>query len=121
MIINGKEYGLYLTIQAWTEISALCPDGDFSKVGSLMQGKDQLMNVVRILAALSRGYADHEETIEGHERPEVMTEKMLAALSPYVLNGQGVMEEVTAAMNGGTAHEIETEPASKNAEGAATA
>lgn len=122
MKINGKEYGLFLTIRAWTEICELCPDGDFGKVGDLLQGKGQMMNVVRILASLSRGYADHEVTVEGHERPEVLTEAYLSSLSPFILAEAGVVEEITTAMQGGTAQEIETEPVKgKNVEGAATA
>ena len=122
MILNGKEYGLYLTTQAWSEIAALCPDGNFSKFGSLMEGQDSMKNVVRILAALSRGYADYEEVILGHKRPEVLTEKYLSALSPFVFTKAGVMDEITNAMQGGTEQEIQTEPVKgKNAEGAATA
>lgn len=122
MKINGKDYGLYLTTQAWSDIAALTETGNFAQVGDLMQGKDQMKNVVKILAILSKGYADYMEVVEGKERPAELTEKFLSAISPYVLAEQGVMEEITGALQSGTAREVEEEPVKgKNAEGAATA
>lgn len=58
MQIHGREVGFRFTVGASAKISDLCPDGDISRLGEVLEG--QYGRVARdsaaIIAALSEGY-----------------------------------------------------------------
>lgn len=58
MQVHGREVGFRFTVGASVKISGLCPDGDISRLGEVLEG--QYGRVARdsaaIIAALSEGY-----------------------------------------------------------------
>lgn len=60
MQIYGREVGFRFTVGASAKISDLCPDGDISRLGKVLEG--QYGKVARdsasIIAALSEGYEE---------------------------------------------------------------
>lgn len=60
MQIYGREVGFRFTVGASAKISDLCPDGDISRLGEVLEG--QYGKVARdsasIIAALSEGYEE---------------------------------------------------------------
>lgn len=62
MRINGKEYGLRLTVAAAIETEKVCPEQDITKIGRILHGDpvEAVRNVIRIVKILSDGYADSE-------------------------------------------------------------
>lgn len=58
MQVHGREVGFRFTVGASAKISDLCPDGDISRLGDVLEG--QYGRVARdsaaIIAALSEGY-----------------------------------------------------------------
>lgn len=60
MQVHGREVGFRFTVGASAKISDLCPDGDISRLGEVLEG--QYGRVARdsaaIITALSEGYED---------------------------------------------------------------
>lgn len=67
MEVHGREVGFRFTVGASAKISDLCPDGDISRLGEVLEG--QYGKVARdsaaIVAALSEGY----EQAQAYEAP----------------------------------------------------
>lgn len=67
MQVHGREVGFRFTVGASAKISDLCPDGDISRLGEVLEG--QYGKVARdsaaIVAALSEGY----EQARAYEAP----------------------------------------------------
>lgn len=63
MRINGKEYGLRLTVAAAIETEKLCPEQDITKIAKILHGDpvEAVEKVIRIVKILSDGYADSEK------------------------------------------------------------
>lgn len=83
MIINGIEYGLCLTTEAGIKIAKICPDGDISKFGQLLDGKDYAKaaeNLAAIAEILSEGYANKELYDHGRTVPRLTKEELHGAL-----------------------------------------
>lgn len=63
MLINGKEYGLRLTVAAAIAVEKVCPGNDITRIRDVLKGKaaDVFRDVIRITQILSEGYADSEK------------------------------------------------------------
>lgn len=80
MRINGKEYGLRLTVAAAIEAEKVCPDQDITKIGRILHGDavEAVRNVIRIVKILSDGYADSERH-KGRAAKPVEIEELIGA------------------------------------------
>ena len=65
MRIKGREYGLRMTVSAAIAVEKVCPKGQINRIGDVLKGsaEDAVMNICRIAAALSRGFAESEAHI----------------------------------------------------------
>ena len=58
MQVHGREVGFRFTVGASAKISDLCPDGDISRLGEVLEGQYGKLarDSAAIIAALSEGY-----------------------------------------------------------------
>ena len=113
MNIFGNEYGFMLTVGASEEISELCPDGDLSRLGEVLQGSysQTIGTVTKMLLAMSRAY-DLNRAFEGHpqDHPELTANMLKALPQDKFLEAQG---EAMAAFRNDTKTTVEVEPSKK--------
>lgn len=59
MQVHGREVGFRFTVGASAKISDLCPDGDISRLGEVLEGSygKVVRDTVAIIVAMSEGYA----------------------------------------------------------------
>lgn len=118
MQVHGREVGFRFTVGASAKISDLCPDGDISRLGEVLEG--QYGRVARdsaaIIVALSEGYEQAQAyEVPGYEpRPltvdEVMTLRMdefnklqQAALAAWTEDSKPTVEVEPEKKEGGKA------------------
>lgn len=80
MQVHGREVGFRFTVGASAKISDLCPDGDISRLGEVLEG--QYGRVARdsaaIIAALSEGYEQARAfEIPGYKPQPLTVEEVL--------------------------------------------
>ena len=82
MKIYGEEYGMMLTIGATDEIGKFCPDGDFTRIGELLDQKysDMINAVAKFIVALSKGYDDNKRFSGEEVTHKPLTVEMVKAL-----------------------------------------
>lgn len=59
MLVHGREVDFLLSVGASAEISEMCPEGDLNRIGELFESNsygNQVMNIAKIISALSNGY-----------------------------------------------------------------
>ena len=78
MRINGKEYGLRLTVAAAIATEKVCPKTDITQIRDVLKGEDAAKNVIRIVRILSEGYADSEKH-KGRAESPVTIEELIGA------------------------------------------
>ena len=75
MQVHGREVGFRFTVGASAKISDLCPDGDISRLGEVLEG--QYGRVARdsaaIIAALSEGHEQARSFEESGYKPRPLT------------------------------------------------
>lgn len=111
---KGKEYGLELNIQSEIEISELCPDGDFAKIGEVLSSGtfiENVKNIIKIACMLSRGYEDHMK----YDNPEYEVNYLTEDDFKFAKNSDIFMltNAVTEAMSEGAEQTVETEVSKK--------
>lgn len=112
MVIYGKERGFLMTVGASAEISALCPDGDLSRLAEVFEqpyGK-QMHAVAQIIVALNKGY-NNAQRFNGGEYCEPLTADMVLALDTATY--QKLTAEALRAFTESVKTEVETAPAKK--------
>lgn len=59
MQVHGREVGFRFTVGASAKISDLCPDGDISRLGEVLEGSygKVVRDTAAIIVAMSEGYA----------------------------------------------------------------
>lgn len=59
MQVHGREVGFRFTVGASAKISDLCPDGDISRLGEVLEGGygKMVRDTAAIIVAMSEGYA----------------------------------------------------------------
>lgn len=67
MQVHGREVGFRFTVGASAKISDLCPDGDISRLGEVLEGQygKVARDTAAIIAALNEGY----EQARAYEAP----------------------------------------------------
>lgn len=87
MQVHGREVGFRFTVGASAKISDLCPDGDISRLGEMLEG--QYGRVARdsaaIIAALSEGYEQAQSyEVPGYKpRPLAVDEVMALRMDEF--------------------------------------
>ena len=83
MQVHGREVGFLFTVGASVEISELCPDGDLSRLGELLEGQygKVTRDTATIIAALSEGYEQAMAFEAPGYKPQSLTVDELLSLS----------------------------------------
>lgn len=84
MQVHGREVGFRFTVGASAKISDLCPDGDITRLGEVLDGQygQVTRDTAAIMAALSEGYEQARSfEVPGHE-PDPLTVDELFSLRP---------------------------------------
>ena len=81
MQINGKEYGLRLTVAAAIETEKVCPKTDITQIRDVLKGDAEkvLEDVIRITRILSEGYANSEKH-KGRAAEPVSIKELIGAI-----------------------------------------
>ena len=109
IIVGGKEYPLALTVQAFSDISDLCPGKDFDRINEINLAKVS----IKILAALSNGAEEQRAFGDpAYEKQPLNTKELLnMPVNEYLSLCQGgILAIIAKAMGGET---VEVEPAKK--------
>lgn len=110
MKLKEQEYKFELNIQSQNDITTLCPENDFSRIGEVLGGNNvtESMNaIIKIACMLNKGYEDHRKYDDDSYDVNYLTEDDCRFLTM-----QEVMElskEVTECMNHDAQVSIETE------------
>lgn len=80
--VGGKEYPLEMTVEAFLDISDLCPDGDFSRLNDVQDypTRQRIEISAKMLAALSRGAENSHAVQDPAYKPDPLTASQLLAL-----------------------------------------
>lgn len=75
MLVNKIERKFELNISSEDEISKMCPDEDFSKIGELFNGSPSSVfhNIIAMAVIMNRGYEDHKQYDDPEYHPVYMT------------------------------------------------
>lgn len=113
MQVHGREVGFRFTVGASAKISDLCPDGDISRLGEVLEG--QYGRVARdsaaIVAALSEGYEQAQAyEVPGYKpRPLTVDEVMTLRVDEFARLQQAAL----AAWMEDSKPTVEVEPGKK--------
>lgn len=113
MQIYGREVGFRFTVGASAKISDLCPDGDITRLGEVLDGQygQITRDTAAIMAALSEGYEQARSfEVPGHE-PNPLTVDELFSLRPSEFNA--LQREALASWAEGRKPTVEVEPEKK--------
>lgn len=79
------ERGFKLTVGASIAISKLCPDGDISRIGEILEGKnyaDTVQTSSAIIIALSEGYEKSKRYEDSTYKPNPLTMDDILSMPP---------------------------------------
>lgn len=113
MKIFGQEYGFLLTVGASAEIADLCPDGDLSKIGDMLNGKfsDIINFTASFVAEMAKGY-DEAERYSGRPVDHApLTPEMVKALPSSAM--KEVQDAALAAFRADMKTTVEVAPSKK--------
>lgn len=113
MEIYGKERGFSLTVRAASDVARLCPDGDLTRMGEILKGKnfaDNLEVISKFIVAMSNGYEERKH-FETGEAPDPLTIEQVQSLTMDELTR--LQEEAFSAFNGDAKPSVEAEPLKK--------
>lgn len=118
MRINGKEYGLRLTVAAAIATEKVCPEQDITKLGKILKGNadEAVRNVIRIVKILSDGYADSERHKGRAATPANMDELIDACAGELVFSH--LVESIVETFDRDYHGKIESKPTKKGREAA---
>lgn len=113
MQIYGEEYGMMLTVGATTEISEFCPDGDFTRIGELLDMKyvDMINAVSKFIVAMSKGYDDNKRFSGEEVTHKPLTVEMVKSLPATFF--KEAQTEAFAAFRDGSKTTVEVAPSKK--------
>ena len=88
MQIYGREVGFRFTVGASAKISDLCPDGDITRLGEVLEGQygQVTRDTAAIMAALSEGYEQALSFEAPGHKPDPLTVDELFSLRPSEFN-----------------------------------
>lgn len=88
MQIYGREVGFRFTVGASAKISDLCPDGDITRLGEVLDGQygQITRDTAAIMVALSEGYEQARSFEVPGYKPNPLTADELFSLRPSEFN-----------------------------------
>ena len=113
MQVHGREVGFRFTVGASARISDLCPDGDITRLGEVLEGQygQVTRDTAAIMVALSEGYEQARSfEVPGHE-PDPLTVDELFSLRPSEFNA--LQQAALAAWTEDSEPTVEVEPEKK--------
>lgn len=113
MQIYGREVGFRFTVGASAKISDLCPDGDITRLGEMLEGQygQVTRDTAAILAALSEGYEQALSFEAPGHKPDPLTVDELFSLRPSEFSA--LQQAALAAWAEGSKPTVEVEPEKK--------
>ena len=113
MKIFDEEYGFLLTVGASAEIADLCPDGDLTRMGELLEGRySQTVNfTAAFIQAMAKGFDDAKRFAGEEVTHKPLTAEMVKALPSNVF--KDVQAAALAAFQGDTKTTVEVAPSKK--------
>lgn len=117
MRINGKEYGLRLTVAAAIQTEKVCPGTDITQIRDVLKGEKAVENVIRIIRILSEGYADSEKH-KGRAETPVTIEELIGACGADELFFSHMVEAIAEAFARDYHGKIRSKPTKKGREAA---
>lgn len=114
--VRGKAYTLAVTVQAYAELSELCPGKDFSRIGEIV-GKpsgDALMITAKMLAIMSKASEQKKRFENPDYTMDPLKEEAVATLSlpEYIKLYEGFGKALQNAMGNQTV-QVESEKKTK--------
>nr|DAQ03330.1 MAG TPA: hypothetical protein [Caudoviricetes sp.] len=113
MQIYGREVGFRFTVGASAKISDLCPDGDITRLGEVLDGQygQITRDTAAIMAALSEGYEQARSfEVPGYEpQPLTMEEVLTLRMGEFAQLQQAAL----TAWAEGSKPTVEVEPEKK--------
>lgn len=118
MRINGKDYGLRLTVAAAIETEKLCPKQDITRIGELLHGTAAAAvgSVIGITKILSEGYANREKH-KGRAAAPVTDEELIGGFADELFFSH-LVESITEAFERDYHGKIASKPTKKGREAA---
>lgn len=88
MQVHGREVGFRFTVGASAKISDLCPDGDITRLGEVLESQygQITRDTAAIMAALSEGYEQARSFEVPGYKPDPLTVDELFSLRPSEFN-----------------------------------
>ena len=113
MQIYGREVGFRFTVGASAKISDLCPDGDITRLGEMLEGQygQITRDTAAILAALSEGYEQALSFEAPGHKPDPLTVDELFSLRPSEFSA--LQQAALAAWAEDSKPTVEVEPEKK--------
>ncbi len=113
MQIYGREVGFRFTVGASAKISDLCPDGDITRLGEMLEGQygQVTRDTAAILAALSEGYEQALSFEAPGHKPDPLTVDELFSLRPSEFSA--LQQAALAAWAEDSKPTVEVEPEKK--------
>lgn len=113
MQIYGREVGFRFTVGASAKISDLCPDGDITRLGEMLDGQygQVTRDTAAILAALSEGYEQALSFEAPGHKPDPLTVDELFSLRPSEFSA--LQQAALAAWAEDSKPTVEVEPEKK--------
>lgn len=113
MQVHGREVDFLFTVGASVKISELCPDGDLSRLGELLEGQygQVTRDTATIIAALNEGYELAMAFEAPGYKPQPLTADELLALSFAEFGA--LQKAALEAWRAGNATTVEVEPEKK--------
>lgn len=115
--VNGKEYPVAMTVQAFIDISELCPGGDIQRMQELasMPTNKSMKITAGIIAALSKAAENKQHFEDPEYKPDPIKIEGIMALS--IQEYTKIMEETFRVIGKEmTKQTVELEPPKKNGE-----
>ena len=115
MQIYGREVGFRFTVGASAKISDLCPDGDITRLGEVLEGQygQVTRDTAAIMAALSEGYEQALSFEAPGHKPDPLTVDELFSLRPSAFSA--LQQAALASWAEDSKPTVEVEPKKKKA------
>lgn len=113
MQIYGREVGFRFTVGASAKISDLCPDGDITRLGEVLEGQygQVTRDTAAIMVALSEGHEQARSFEEPGYKPQPITAEEVMSLTMSEFNA--LQQAVLAAWTEDSKPTVEVEPEKK--------
>lgn len=113
MQIYGREVGFRFTVGASAKISELCPDGDITRLGEVLEGQygQVTRDTAAIMVALSEGHEQARSFEEPGYKPRPITAEEVMSLTMSEFNA--LQQAALTAWMGDSRPTVEVEPEKK--------